>query len=55
MPRFARLCKAKRVIYSRLDLGDLERELREARAGVKLIVTDGVFSMDAEVTLTKYA
>ena len=46
-----RLCKAKRVIYAHLDLRDLERKLRETRAGVKLIVTDGVFSMDAEVAL----
>ena len=45
-----RLCRAKRVTYAHLDLQDLERKLRETRANVKLIVTDGVFSMDSEVT-----
>ena len=51
MMMMIRLCKAKRVIYAHLDLRDLERKLRETRARVKLIVTDGVFSMDAEVAL----
>ena len=46
-----RLCRAKRVTYEHLDLRDLEMKLRESRARVKLIVTDGVFSMDAEVNL----
>ena len=46
-----RLCRAKRVTYEHLDLRDLEMKLRESRAKVKLIVTDGVFSMDAEVNL----
>ena len=46
-----RLCRAKRVTYAHLDLRDLEMKLRESRARVKLIVTDGVFSMDAEVNL----
>ena len=44
------MCKAKRVIYAHLDLRDLEKKLRETQACVKLIVTDGVFSMDAEAT-----
>ena len=48
-----RLCRAKRVTYAHLDLEDLERKLRETRANVKLIVTDGVFSMDSEVTFPK--
>src|SRR4051812_30954864 len=44
-----RLCKAQRYRYKNSDLGDLETKLREAdaaRARFKLIVTDGVFSMD---------
>ncbi len=45
----ARLCKAKRFIYAHSDMADLEARLREA-AGcrLKLIVTDGVFSMDGD-------
>ena len=39
------------MTYEHLDLRDLEMKLRESRARVKLIVTDGVFSMDAEVSL----
>jgi glycine C-acetyltransferase len=44
-----RLCKAKRYRYKNCDVGDLEGRLREADAAgarFKLIVTDGVFSMD---------
>jgi glycine C-acetyltransferase len=44
-----RLSKARRYRYKNCDLADLETRLREAdAAGVrfKLIVTDGVFSMD---------
>lgn len=44
-----RLCKAKRYRYRNRHLGELEDRLREANvAGArhKLIVTDGVFSMD---------
>jgi glycine C-acetyltransferase len=44
-----RLCKAQRFRYKNCDLADLEAKLREAdakRARFKLIVTDGVFSMD---------
>ncbi len=44
-----RLCKARRYRYKNCDLGDLESKLREAdtaQARFKLIVTDGVFSMD---------
>jgi glycine C-acetyltransferase len=44
-----RLCKAQRFRYKNCDLSDLEARLREADAAkprFKLIVTDGVFSMD---------
>lgn len=42
-----RLCKAKRLRYNNNDMHDLELKLKEAEgARVKLIATDGVFSMD---------
>ena len=44
-----RLCKAKRYRYANSDMGDLETQLKAARAdGARfiLIATDGVFSMD---------
>ena len=42
-----RLAKAKRFVYRNNDMDDLEDQLIEAReARFKLIVTDGVFSMD---------
>ncbi|MFC9239855.1 glycine C-acetyltransferase [Streptomyces decoyicus] len=42
-----RLCKARRFRYANRDMADLERQLKEAgSAGRKLVVTDGVFSMD---------
>ena len=44
-----RLCKAKRFRYANNDMADLEAKLQEADAAgarVKLISTDGVFSMD---------
>lgn len=44
-----RLCKAKRYRYKNNDMADLEAKLKEADAAgakVKLIATDGVFSMD---------
>lgn len=47
-----RLCKAQRYRYKNSDLGDLEERLKEAqatRARVKLIATDGVFSMDGYI------
>jgi glycine C-acetyltransferase len=47
-----RLCKAKRYRYNNNDMADLEKQLIDAtNAGVrfKLIVTDGVFSMDGYV------
>jgi len=42
-----RLCKAKRLRYNNNDMNDLEAKLKEAEdCRVKLIATDGVFSMD---------
>ena len=45
-----RLCKAKRYRYANADMGDLERCLKEAQPQrFRIIVTDGVFSMDGNV------
>jgi glycine C-acetyltransferase len=47
-----RLCKAKRYRYRNCDTADLEARLAEATAAgarFKLVVTDGVFSMDGFV------
>ena len=45
-----RLCKAKRYRYANADMADLERCLQEAQAQRhRIIVTDGVFSMDGNV------
>jgi len=51
-----RLCKAKRWRYRNNDMADLERCLAEADAAgcpQKLVVTDGVFSMDGTVANLK--
>ncbi|MFA6701353.1 MAG: glycine C-acetyltransferase [Dysgonamonadaceae bacterium] len=46
-----RLCKAKRYRYANADMGDLEEKLKEAQEQrFRLIATDGVFSMDGNVT-----
>ena len=45
-----RLCKAVRYRYANADMADLERCLKEAQAQrFRIIVTDGVFSMDGNV------
>lgn len=45
-----RLCKAKRFRYAHSDMADLEARLREAGdCRLRLIVTDGVFSMDGDL------
>ncbi|MBQ6188360.1 MAG: glycine C-acetyltransferase [Prevotella sp.] len=45
-----RLCKAKRYRYANADMNDLERCLQEAQEQrFRIIVTDGVFSMDGNV------
>ena len=51
-----RLCKAKRFRYKNNDMADLERCLKEADAAgarVKMIATDGVFSMDGIIANLK--
>ncbi|OQX76513.1 MAG: glycine C-acetyltransferase [Bacteroidetes bacterium 4484_276] len=45
-----RLCKAQRYRYNNADMADLEEKLKEAQAQrFRIIVTDGVFSMDGNV------
>jgi len=45
-----RLCKAQRYRYKNADMEDLELQLKEAQAQrFRIIVTDGVFSMDGNV------
>ena len=45
-----RLCKASRFRYSHNDMNDLEEKLKEAKnSRTKIIVTDGVFSMDGTI------
>jgi glycine C-acetyltransferase len=49
-----RLCKAQRYRYANADMDELETRLKEARgARFRLIVTDGVFSMDGHVAKLK--
>jgi glycine C-acetyltransferase len=45
-----RLCKAQRYRYANADMNDLEKQLKAAHScRFRLIVTDGVFSMDGNV------
>jgi glycine C-acetyltransferase len=45
-----RLCKAQRYRYANADMNDLEAQLKQAQAQrFRIIVTDGVFSMDGNV------
>jgi glycine C-acetyltransferase len=45
-----RLCKAQRFRYKHNDMADLEAKLKEAHAArVRLIATDGCFSMDGTI------
>ena len=45
-----RLCKAKRFRYKNSDMEDLEKQLRNSqKANIRMIATDGVFSMDGYI------
>ena len=45
-----RLCKARRLRYANSDMQDLEQQLKDSQdARIRLIVTDGVFSMDGYI------
>ena len=48
-----RLTKADRAVYKHCDMGDLERVLKDAdtkKYNRILVITDGVFSMDGDIT-----
>jgi glycine C-acetyltransferase len=50
-----RLCKAQRLRYANDDLDELETRLKDAsKARVKLIATDGVFSMDGVIARLRH-
>ncbi|MED0679868.1 8-amino-7-oxononanoate synthase [Aneurinibacillus thermoaerophilus] len=44
-----RLSKARIVVYRHADMDDLRNKIRSAQETKKLIVTDGVFSMDGDI------
>ncbi|RLG10416.1 8-amino-7-oxononanoate synthase [Candidatus Pacearchaeota archaeon] len=44
-----RLAKAEKIIYKHRDMNDLEQKLKKHKNRRKLIITDGVFSMDADI------
>jgi glycine C-acetyltransferase len=45
-----RLCKAQRFIFKHADMADLEEKLKETQgARYRMVVTDGVFSMDGDI------
>lgn len=49
-----RLCKSKRLRYAHMDMADLEKQLVEAQSSrFRVIVTDGVFSMDGHIAPLK--
>lgn len=49
-----RLCKAERHRFKHMDLGDLEAKLKATQhCRTRLVVTDGVFSMDGDVAPLK--
>jgi len=50
-----RLCKAKRFFYQFNDMSDLEAKLKEATpiSRKRMVVTDGVFSMDGDIAPLK--
>jgi glycine C-acetyltransferase len=49
-----RLCKARRLRYANNDLNELEQSLKDSQGSrVRLIATDGVFSMDGSIARLK--
>lgn len=49
-----RLCKAQRYVYRNNDMDDLESKLKEASScRIRMIATDGVFSMDGIIANLK--
>jgi glycine C-acetyltransferase len=49
-----RLSKAERHIFKHMDMGDLEEKLKLAKdKRLRVIATDGVFSMDGDIALLK--
>ncbi len=44
-----RLCKAQRNVYEHSNMQELEEKLKGSTARIKLIITDGVFSMDGDM------
>jgi len=44
-----RLSKTEHLIYKHVDMEDLEKKLKKAKNKIKLIITDGVFSMDGDI------
>jgi glycine C-acetyltransferase len=49
-----RLCKARRLRYANNDMNELEQALKDSQnARVRMIATDGVFSMDGSIAKLK--
>ncbi len=49
-----RLCKAERLVYKHMDMGDLEERLKGTQGNrMRCVVTDGVFSMDGHIAPLK--
>eukprot|EP00049_Salpingoeca_infusionum_P004169 m.75390 g.75390 ORF g.75390 m.75390 type:complete len:421 (-) comp12449_c1_seq1:177-1439(-) len=48
-----RLCKAEKSRFKHRDMTDLEDKLRSSKQRLKMIVTDGVFSMDGTIAPLK--
>ncbi len=49
-----RLCKARRLRYEHDDMNDLEQKLKESQdTRLRMIATDGVFSMDGDIAKLK--
>jgi glycine C-acetyltransferase len=49
-----RLCKARRLRYANNDMNELEQALKDSQSSrVRLIATDGVFSMDGSIAKLK--